>query len=96
MDLSDSSLGKTDLQHLTDLIEQNKVSNLSELWLIGNSLNKLELELEQILGVCVTCHQRELTVFLLRNNLSSEFTEKWTAKCKETMVKLEFERDVDP
>ena len=96
VDLSDSTLGKADLKHLAELIEQKKVSNLSELWLIGNSLNKLELELEQLLGACVTCHQRELTVFLFRNNLSSEFTEKWTAKCKETMVKLDFERDVDP
>ena len=96
LDLSDSSLSKTDLKHLIDLIEQKKVPKLSELWLIGNSLNKVEEELAQLLDICLKCHQRELKIFLFRNNLSEDFVHHWSTKCKGTLINLDFERDVDP
>ena len=96
LDLSDSSLSKNDLKHLTDLTEQKKVPHLSELWLIGNSLKKAEKELEQFLDVCLKCHQRELKIFLFRNNLSEDFIHHWSTKCKGTLINLDFERDVDP
>ena len=96
VDLSDSSLDNKDLKHLIDLIELNKVPNLSELWLIGNSLNKVEKELEQLLDVCLKCHPRELKIFLFRNNLSEDFIHHWSTKCKGTLINLDFEKDVDP
>ena len=96
LDLSDSSLGTNDMKHLIDLITHQKIKNLSELWLIGNCLNEKEDQLEKLLSVCVTRHQRELKIFLFRNNLSDDFVNQWSAKCEGTMIKLDFERDVDP
>ena len=93
LDLSDTALNKEDIDHLMDIVQKNKVLNLKELLLIGNSLHLLHKETETLLDTCIKHHPNKLTVFLCQNNLSKEFQTKWASRCKGTKIKLDFDTD---
>ena len=95
LDLGDTALNKEDLSHLIDLLQNGKLPNLFKLWLIGNSLDEMEDNLEKILDCCIIHHQRKLKIFLCRNNLSETFIETWRTMCKETEITLDFQTDLD-
>ena len=95
LDLDDTALSKEDLNHLTDQFQKEKLPNLFELWLIGNSLDEIEDDLEKLLDSCIKHHLRRLNIFLCRNNLSQIFMETWRTKCKDTEITLDFQTDLD-
>ena len=72
LDLSYAALNKVDIDHLTDIILENKVPNLEELFLNGNSLDSLKKETKLLLDTCIKYHPNKLTVCLYRNNLTEE------------------------
>ena len=95
LDLGDSALSRDDLNHLTALLQRRKLPNLFELWLIGNSLDEMKDEFEQLLDTCIKHHQMQLKIFLCRNNLSKSVMETLTAKCEEKDIALDFQTDLD-
>ena len=95
LDLGDSALNKNDLNHLNNLFQDQKLPNLFELFLIGNSLDEMKEHLETLLDTSIKHHQRQLTIFLCHNNLFESFMETWSAKCKETDITLDFQTDLD-
>ena len=93
LDLCDTALNKEEIDHLTNIIQENKVPNLEELFLVGNSLNSLKNETETLLDTCIKLHPNNLTVFVHRNNLTEEFRKEWTLRCEGTKIKLDFDTD---
>ena len=95
MDLGDTALNTDDLKHLTNLFQISKLPKLFQLWLIGNSLDEMKDNFEQLLDACVKNHQIQLKIFLCRNNLSENFKEICRAKCEEKDITLDFHTDLD-
>ena len=88
--LADNALTKSDLTHVTKLIEQLKIPNLCTLTLRSYNLNRMEDTLAELLEACITHHNTELTVILWDIELSEEFEETWKSRCKGTRIILQF------
>ena len=88
--LIDTELNVEDLNHLTGLVESQKLPNLEKLVLCGNSLDQMEDKLEELLEACVKHCDKELIIFLYNNNLPEEFMDKWNIRCKDTKITLDF------
>ena len=93
LDLSDTALNTDDIDHLSKIIQENKVPKLKELFLNGNSLDSLKKETEAVLDTCMNHHPTKLTVFLYGNNLTEDFRNEWTIRCEGTTVKIDFDTD---
>ena len=90
MYLSFTALNKEDLQHLTHLVQTQKLPGLKKLNLAGIMLSEMETEVEHLIETCVNHHQRELVLSLWYNGLSGAFREKWNQRCAGTKIQLEF------
>ena len=86
--LSKSKLNKDDLQHLTHLIQTHKLPGLKALDLFGNKLSEMETDVEHLIEVCVTHHQRELKLNIWGNSLSDAVEKKWKQRCEGTKIIL--------
>ena len=95
LDLSDATLNRDDLSHLTYLISSSKLPNLSILALMGNSLHNMKVETERLLDTCIKDHQRKLNVMICRNQFSEEFMEHWASRCEGTGITLDFVTDLE-
>ena len=87
--LNHTALNKDDLNHITHLIQTQKLPGLEELDLDGNSLS--EIEVGPLIEACVTHHQRRLGLWLVGNDLSEEFKNKWKQWCEGTDIVPDFE-----
>ena len=85
-----SKLSKDDLQHLTHLIQTQKLPALNELHLEDNMLCEMETDVERLIEACVNHHQKELKLGLWFNNLSVAFKEKWKQRSAGTKIELAF------
>ena len=94
-DLGETELNEEDLNHLINLFQSQKLPNLFELCLYGNSLHEMEDNFETLLDTCIKHHQRQLRIYLCRNNLTESCMESWSDKCKETDITLDFKTDQD-
>ena len=93
--LIDTELNEEDLDHLTGLVESQKLPNLEKLMLYGNSLDQMEDKFEELLEACVIHCDKKLVIFLCDNNLQEEFMDKWNNRCKHTKITLDFKTDLD-
>ena len=87
-----AALNRDDVQHMTWLIQTNKLPRLGYLWLAGNNLCVMEDVCGRLIEACVThlC-QGELRLYLGSNNLSEEFVRKWESHI-ETNTELDLGR----
>ena len=80
--LSHTALNKDDLQHLLNLLENSKLPQLKELFLVSNDLYEIPKALESLIEACITNNsQGELRLNLRNNNLSKEFENKLKKLC---------------
>ena len=93
--LIDTELNEEDLNHLTGLVESQKLPILEKLMLYGNSLDQMEDKLEELLEACIKNCDKELIIFLCNNNLSEELMKNWNMSCKNTKITLDFQTDLD-
>ena len=93
--LIDTELNEDDLNHLTSLVESQKLPNLEKLMLYGNSLDRMEDKLEELLEACIKHCDKELKIFLCDNNLPEGFMDKWNSRCKDTKIMLDFKTNLD-
>ena len=84
--LEDNVLNKSDLTHITKLIEQLKIPNLRTLSLELCDLKGMENMLAELLEACITHHNAELTVTLWGNELCDQFKETWKSRCEGTLI----------
>ena len=88
--LSYTKLNVHDLQHLNQLIQNEKMPQLGELDLGANNLNTMEEPLCELVQALVSHHQRELKLNLYFNHLSYRFVRRMTLLCQNTDIELEF------
>ena len=93
--LIDTELNEQDLDHLTGLVESQKLPILEKLMLYGNSLDQVEDKLEELLEACIKHCDKKLIIYLCDNNLPEEFMDKWNSRCKDTKITLDFKTDLD-
>ena len=86
--LTETSLNKDDLQHLTQLIYSEKLTGLCKLVIYDIQWRKVKKQLGELIKACVTYHQRELKILLNSNDLSKAFRNKWNECCEGTNVEL--------
>ena len=79
--LSRTSLNKDDLQHLSHLIQTDKLPRLNFLDLADNRLHDMETDVEHLIKACVTDDKRQLTLFLGGNYLPQVFV-TWEGRYK--------------
>ena len=96
LDISYAGLIKDDLIQIINWTQDMKIPQLMELWLVSNNLHEMEGLLQILVESCVNHHQRELELFLSRNNLSEDLITTLKSLCEGTNVKLDFEQDIDP
>ena len=85
--LNDAALNVDDLEHITHLIQDNKIPNMKELRLDNNNFKELEDTVGELINALIQ-YERELRLSLLGTNLSKEFIEEWRGQCKETNIEL--------
>ena len=95
LDLGDAFLDKKDMKNMTDFVQIHKLPKLGEICLLGSGLDKMENEIETLIDAVIKHHQRKLTIFLCRNNMSAVFVMKSTTKCIGTKLTLDFHTDTD-
>ena len=95
LDLGDAFLNKEDMTNMTDFVQSHKLPKLGEVCLLGSGLDKMENEIETLIDAVIKHHQRKLTIFLCRNNMSAVFVMKSTTKCIGTKLTLDFNTDID-
>ena len=86
-----AELNRDDVQHITQLIQTNKLPRLRELHLDSNNLCEMEDVWGGLMEACVThYHQGRLELWLGDNNLSKEFVSRWESRCAGTNIDLRF------
>ena len=83
-----TGLNKTDLDHVTHLIQTHKLPGLEEMDLAENRLSEMETDVEHLIEACLTHHQRELNLRLWDNGLSTYFIKEWILQCIGTNILL--------
>ena len=86
--LSETSLNRDDLQHLTQLIFHEKLTGLHKLDLLLIQNRQVKKQLGELTKVCVSHHQRKLQLWLGGNDLSKAFRNKLKESCEGTNVEL--------
>ena len=86
--LTNATLNKKDLQHLTHLIQNKKLPCLNDLRVEHNRLCKKQKELGELIETSVVNHHIILGLDLRYNNLSKKFKEKWELSCEGTNIVL--------
>ena len=95
LDLGDAFLDKEDMDIISNFIQSHKLPKLGEICLLGSGLDKMENEIETLVDPVIKHHQRKLTIFLCRTNMSAVFVMKSTTKCIGTQLTLDFHTDID-
>ena len=87
--LYDTALNVDDLNHITNLIQDNKFPNIKVLEFDNNNFEGFEDIVEQLINAGIQ-YQKELKLSFRSTNLDKEFTEKWQKECKQTNVDMKF------
>ena len=93
LQLCRDELSKEDLQHLTYLLQAQKLPQLRRLRLLDNDLGKPEIgkaKVDKLIEALVSHHQRELHLELYGNWLSRKFKQKGHQRCRSSFVNLKF------
>ena len=88
--LAATALSLEDIQHLRHLVEMQKLPALKELDISGNGLNEMQVDVAELIYVCVSNHQRELVVKMSDNNLSAWFRKMLDDQCAGSLIMLEY------
>ena len=83
-----TELNKDDLQHLTHLIQSQKLPRLDYLNLRGNGLYQIESELEKLIEACITHHKVWMELNLGDNSFSDQYKNKWRRRCEGTNIQF--------
>ena len=86
--LNNATLNADDLQHLTHLIQRQKVPNLKELRLSDNDFQGFENEVFHLINACIIYHQTEVKIGLVKTNIKEDLIEKWQSQCNGTHVEI--------
>ena len=87
--LYDATLNVDDLNHITNLIQDNKFPNIKALEFDNNNFEGFEDIVEQLLNAGIQ-YQKEIKLSFRSTNLDKEFTEKLQKQCKGTNVDIKF------
>ena len=88
--LSYTKLNKTDLVHLVQLIQNQRMPQLGELDLGGNNIHRMEESIVHLVQALVTHHPRRLKLNIWFNNLSAPLHERLVSICVNTDIELDF------
>ena len=89
LQLNDAGLNIDDLNHITNLIQDNKIPNIKEIEFDNNNFEGFEDTIEQLINAGIQ-YQTELKLSFRSTNLDKEFTEKLQKQCKGTNVDIKF------
>ena len=88
LDLQNTTLSASDVNHLAHIMETRKLPNLADLGLSENNLFGMENEIEKLLNASITYHKQKLEVRFQYDRFPLNLFWKWEILCSGTNVQL--------